>query len=169
MSDLPVELVVAVADNGVIGADGDMPWRLPSDLARFKAHTLGNPVIMGRRTHESIGRPLPGRLNVVVTRRSDYRPDGCVVAGSIDEALAIARRHAGEGARAISVIGGAEIYAQIMVHADRLVVTHVRARPDGDTRLPPIDGTVWRAGEPERVSAHPDDTEPIEVVVYERR
>ena len=131
-----IVLIVAVAENGVIGAGGAIPWRLKTDQQRLKAITLNKPVVMGRKTFESLRQPLPGRTNIVVTRDRDYRAAGAVVANSFEDARAVAlgdalRRSAGE----IAVIGGAEIYAQWMAAADRLDVTEVHARPEGDTRL----------------------------------
>ena len=141
---MEIVLVVAVAENGVIGASGAIPWRLKSDMARFKALTTGKPVVMGRKTFVSIGRPLPGRTNIVVTRDVGFRADGVVVTHSFTDAKAIAtgdalRRFATE----IAVIGGAEIYAQWMDSADRLEITEVHARPEGDTRFPAVDPAAW--------------------------
>ncbi len=129
-------LVVALADNGCIGRDGDLPWRLPDDLKRFKQLTLGNPVIMGRKTWESIGRPLPGRLNIVVTRQRGYVAEGCVVVDSLDDAHQDA---ASSGAKLASIIGGAELYALALPCCDTLHLTRVHADVDGDTFFPPID------------------------------
>ncbi|MCC6170967.1 MAG: dihydrofolate reductase [Gammaproteobacteria bacterium] len=141
--DLPqVTLVVAVADNGVIGRDGALPWRLPEDLRRFKAQTLGKPVLMGRRTFESIGRALPGRRNIVLTRRRGYRvPDeaGAVTVVHDWEAAL----HAADGAPELMVIGGAEIYAMALPWATRVLLTRVHAAVEGDTRLPPFDPRHW--------------------------
>ena len=144
-----VTLVVAVADNGVIGRDGGLPWRLPEDLRRFKAQTLGKPVLMGRRTFESIGRALPGRLNIVLTRRRDY----AVPAGA-GEVVVVqdwpgALRAAGD-APELMVIGGAEIYAMALPQATRILLTRVHAEVDGDTRLPPFDPAQWREASVER-------------------
>ena len=167
MSSLPIELVYAVARNGVIGRDNVMPWRLPSDLAHFKRVTLGNPVIMGRKTFESIGKPLPERTNIVMTRDGAFAPIGVTVAHSADDALTAARSSA--NARTISVIGGAEIYRQFMPHARRLIVTHVKAEPDGDTTMPPVDPDVWIELSREAGQPHPNDTARVEFAVYERR
>ena len=133
-------LIAAVADNGVIGANGAIPWRLRSDMQRFKAITLGRPVVMGRKTFLSLKRPLPGRTNIVVTRDADFRAAGAVVTTSLEAARAVARGDAlRRSADEIAVIGGAEIYAQWLDHADRLDLTEVHARPAGDTRFGPID------------------------------
>lgn len=167
---MEIVLVVAVAENGVIGAGGAIPWRLKSDLARFKALTIGKPVVMGRKTFVSIGRPLPGRTNIVVTRDQGFRADGVVVTRSFTDAKAIAtgdalRRLATE----IAVIGGAEIYAQWMDSADRLEITEVHARPDGDTRFPAIDLAAWEEVVRERNPAGPRDSADFSYVTYRRR
>lgn len=151
-----VTLVVAAALNGVIGRDGGLPWHLPADLAHFKRVTLGRPVLMGRRTHESIGRPLPGRLNLVLSRDPDYRPDGCRRVGSMDEAAALA---AAEGADELMVIGGAGVYAEALPRADRILLTRVHAAPRGDTFLPAIDPGEWR--ETDRQERPADDRNPF--------
>lgn len=162
-----VTLVVGVAENGVIGRDGGMPWRLSSDLRRFKATTMGKPVVMGRKTWESLPkRPLPGRHNVVVTRDPAYRAEGATVAGSLDEALAIAR---GEGADEACVIGGGEIYAAALPLADTLDVTHVLAEIDGDTLFPVIDPKLWQAVSNEDHPAGEKDSHATRHVVYRRR
>lgn len=165
-----IAIHVAVAENGVIGREGDMPWRLSTDLKRFKAQTMGKPVVMGRKTFESIGRPLPGRLNVVVTRNAAWRAEGVEVVGSLDDALTLARIRgrclpAGDE---ICIIGGGEIYGQAMGSADRLHVTHVLAAVDGDTRFPAIDPAVWRAVSEEQHPAGPRDSHPTRHVLYER-
>lgn len=161
-----IAIVVAVAENGVIGRDGGMPWRLSTDLKRFKAVTLGKPVIMGRKTFDSIGRPLPGRANIVVTRNRDWRADGVTVTATLDEALAMAAREDGDE---ICVIGGGELYAQAIGLADRLHVTHVLADIDGDTRFPPIDPSVWAVVEVAEVPPGEKDSHATRYAVYERR
>jgi dihydrofolate reductase len=167
---MEIVLVAAVAENGVIGASGAMPWRLKSDMSRFKALTSGKPVVMGRKTFISIGRPLPGRTNIVVTRDTGFRADGVMVTHSAEDAMAIAtgdalRRFATE----IAVIGGAEIYAQWMDRADRLEITEVHARPDGDTRFPAVDARVWEEVARERKPAGPDDSADFSYVTFRRR
>jgi dihydrofolate reductase len=165
-----IVLVVAVADNGVIGADGAIPWRLPSDMRRFKAITMGKPVVMGRKTFVSLRRPLPGRTNIVVTRDPGFSAAGTVVTTSLAEARVIAagdamRRFATE----IAVIGGAEIYKQWMDIADRLEVTEVHARPEGDTSFPAIDATKWQETARLRHAAGADDSADFSYVSYIRR
>ncbi|WP_291615660.1 dihydrofolate reductase [Bradyrhizobium sp.] len=165
-----IVLIVAVAENGVIGAGGAIPWRLKTDQQRLKAITLNKPVVMGRKTFESLRRPLPGRTNIVVTRDRDYRAAGAVVTNSFENARAVAlgdalRRSTGE----IAVIGGAEIYAQWMAAADRLDVTEVHARPEGDTRLAAIDPLAWEEVSRLRNPAGPDDSVDFSYVTYRRR
>jgi dihydrofolate reductase len=167
---MEIVLIAAVAENGVIGASGAMPWRLKSDMARFKALTSGRPVVMGRKTFVSIGRPLPGRTNIVVTRDLGFRAEGVVATYSFADAKAIAtgdalRRFATE----IAVIGGAEIYAQWMDGADRLEITEVHARPDGDTRFPAIDPTAWEEAARVRNPAGSHDSADFSYVTYRRR
>jgi len=136
-----VSLVVARADNGVIGAAGAIPWRIPEDMKRFKAITMGKPVVMGRKTWDSLPRkPLPGRTNIVITRDRVWRADGAVVAASVEEALALAER---EGPKEIAIVGGAEIYRLALPHANRIHLTEVHASPAGDIVLPPF-GAEWR-------------------------
>ena len=132
-------LVAAMARNRVIGRDGDMPWRLPADLAHFKRVTLGHPVIMGRKTFESIGRPLPGRLNIVISRGQPELPETVVLADGLESALA-----ACQGSDEVMVIGGGEIYRQALPLARRLVTTLIDADIEGDTVFPAFDGPAWR-------------------------
>jgi dihydrofolate reductase len=167
-----VAIYVAIAENGVIGSTGGLPWRLSTDLKRFKAATMGKPIIMGRKTWESFPtRPLPGRLNIVVTRDKAYRAEGGETAGSLSDAVALAkiRGRCMTGVDEICVIGGGEIYAQALALADRLHVTHVLAKVDGDTVFPPIDPAVWRLASSEDVPAGEKDTHATRYAVYERR
>jgi dihydrofolate reductase len=145
--DRPIEtiLVAAIAENGVIGRDNKLPWRLKSDLQYFKAVTMGKPVVMGRKTYLSIGKPLPGRTNIVVTRDPSFCAPGVIAALTLDRAMAIARGDVlRRGADAIAVIGGTEIFKQTMLAADRLVLTRVHMSPQGESTFPPIDPKVWR-------------------------
>jgi dihydrofolate reductase len=154
----------------VIGSQGAIPWRIKSDMKRFKALTSGKPVVMGRKTFVSIGRPLPGRTNIVVTRDLDYRAAGVVVTHSFADARAIAKGDAlRRFATEIAVIGGAEIYAQWMASADRLEITEVHARPEGDTLFPAIDAADWEEVARVRNPAGPDDSADFSYVTYRRR
>lgn len=161
-----IALIAAVGRNGVIGADGGMPWRLSSDLKRFKSITLGKPVVMGRKTFESIGKPLAGRTNIVISRRPDFAPDGVIVRRSLDDAIAAA---AATGAAEIMVIGGGEIYAAAIGRADRLYLTHVEAEPAGDAFFPPVDPDLWAVTSEERLPAGAVDSAATTFKVYERR
>ncbi|WP_213738867.1 dihydrofolate reductase [Bradyrhizobium sp. dw_411] len=167
---MEIVLIVAVADNGVIGSDGAIPWRLKTDLQRFKTLTLGKPIVMGRKTFVSLRRPLPGRTNIVVTRDVNFRAAGTVVTTSLADARAVAtgdalRRLATE----IAVIGGAEIYKQWMESADRLEITEVHTKPAGDTYFATIDTAVWEEVARVRNSAGPDDSADFSFVTYRRR
>jgi dihydrofolate reductase len=139
-----IVLVVAVAANGVIGANGAMPWHLPADLRHFKRLTTGKPVIMGRKTFESIGKPLPGRHNIVLTRDSSWSADGVTVARNLAEAIAAAGLDPRARAEAVMVIGGAEIYAQAIPIATRIELTRIHLAPEGDTRFPDLDPAQWQ-------------------------
>jgi dihydrofolate reductase len=169
-TDICVTLVVAAARNGVIGKDGALPWRLSSDLKRFKANTIGRPVIMGRKTYQSIGKPLPGRDNIVVTRDPGFAPDGVFAVPGVGAALELGRAKAKQaGAVEVCVIGGGEIYRQTFDLADRLVVTFVDAEIEGDTRFPMIDSEVWREISSENHPAGEKDSHATRHVVLERR
>jgi dihydrofolate reductase len=134
-----IALIVARARNGVIGRDGGLPWKIPGELAHFKRTTMGHPVVMGRRTWESIGRPLPGRRNIVVTRNADFAAAGAEVAASLDAALALCA-----GSNEVFVIGGAELYAQALPRASRAVVTEIDADYDGDAHFPALSPAEWQ-------------------------
>ncbi|MCX7304933.1 MAG: dihydrofolate reductase [Hyphomicrobiales bacterium] len=167
-----VAIYVAIAENGVIGREGGLPWRLSTDLKRFKACTMGKPVIMGRKTWESFPRrPLPGRLNIVVTHDRSYRAEGGETASSLEDAITLAniRARCMVGADEICVIGGGEIYAQALPVADRLYITHVLGSVDGDTVFPPVDPQIWRLVSAEDVPAGEKDTHATRYAVYERR
>ncbi len=165
-----IVLIAAVADNGVVGADGAIPWRLKTDLQRFKALTSGKPVVMGRKTFLSLRRPLPGRTNIVMTRDAGFRASGAVVTMSLDQALDVAK---GDALRRfvteIDVIGGAEIYAQWIGRAVRLEITEVHAKPAGDTHFAPIDKAGWGEGARVENPSGPDDSAAFSFVTYTRR
>jgi dihydrofolate reductase len=162
-------LVVAVADNGVIGQGGRLPWRLKSELAHFRRATMGKPIVMGRKTYLSIGRPLPGRTNIVVSRDPAFAAPGIVAAPGLEAALTTARGDAlRRGVTEIAVIGGAGIYADTVALADRLLITRVHLRPAGDTTFPPIDPEVWKETERTEHQAGPGDEASFTVVGYER-
>lgn len=138
---MKLALIAAVAENGVIGKDNQLLWHLPADLQHFKRLTTGHTVVMGRKTYESIGKPLPNRTNVVITRQADYKAEGCIVVHSLDEALAqsaIRNPHS-----AIFLIGGAELYAQALPQANTLYLTEVKAKPEGDAFFPTINLMDW--------------------------
>ena len=167
-----IAIYVAIAENGVIGSKGGLPWRLSTDLKRFKAGTMGKPIVMGRKTWESFPkRPLPGRLNIVVTRDKAYRAEGAETVSSLRDAIALAeiRGRCMAAVDEICVIGGGEIYRQALPLADRLHVTHVLASVDGDTVFPTIDPAVWRLASSEDVPPGEKDSHATRYAVYERR
>ena len=165
-----IVLIAAVAENGVIGRDGGMPWRLSSDLKRFKADTLGKPIIMGRRTFDSLGRALPGRTNIVVTRNPSFDAEGCLVFNSLTDAFNASFEEARAlGAGDICVIGGGQIYKDAFSQADRLLITHVNAALDGDTVFPEIKPDEWQVVEAMDFPAGEKDDYPTRYVVYERK
>jgi dihydrofolate reductase len=157
-----LSLIAAVAANGVIGSDNTLPWRLPEDLKRFKALTLGHPVIMGRKTFESIGRPLPGRRNIIVSRNALYSADGCEVATSLNAALDVCKAAGDE----IFVIGGAQIYAEALPMARRLYLTEIHRAYSGDARFPEFDRHHWQEISRERLRT-PEGLE-FDFAVYDR-
>ncbi|MEK9646794.1 MAG: dihydrofolate reductase [Alphaproteobacteria bacterium] len=164
-----VSIIAAVAENGVIGCDGDLPWRLSSDLRRFKEITLGKPVVMGRKTWDSIGRPLPGRANIVVSGNADFVAEGADVAADIDAAFDIAcRRAAQTGADEVFVIGGAALYEAALGLAGRLYLTEVQAAVSGDTHFPDVDRALWREIARETRPAGEKDDHPHAFVTLER-
>lgn len=165
-----ITLVVAVGENGVIGVGGRLPWRMKADLKRFRALTMGKPIIMGRKTLDEIGRVLDGRDVIVVTRKPGAAIEGAFVAASLDAALAIAReRAAARGVDEICIVGGGEIYRQAMPLADRLRVTHVAASPKGDAYFPPIAAAEWIEVGREPLAASEGDTVGAVHVTYQRR
>ena len=160
-TDTRLTLVAAVADNGVIGNAGDIPWRIPADFAHFKALTIGHVLVMGRATYESIGRALPGRTTIVLTRDPAWSADGVLVAASLDEALELAADLPGE----VFVAGGAAVYAAALDRAHAQVLTEVHLSPEGDTRYPDFDRTEWIE---KRREQHLDAEVPHEMVWFER-
>jgi dihydrofolate reductase len=167
-AEVGLVLVAAVAENGVIGRDGGLPWRLPSDLRRFRAITLGHPVVMGRKTYDAIGKPLPGRTNIVVTRDTAFAARGVISAPSLEAALTVARGDAyRRGVCRIMIIGGADLYSQTIGHARRLEITRVHARPAGDSTFPAIDPAQWRETERCEYPAGPDDDAAFTTLSYE--
>ena len=163
MSTPEIVLIVARAQNGVIGRDGKLPWHISADLKRFKALTMGSAMVMGRKTFESLPGLLPGRRHIVLTSNPSWKADGAEVARDIQEALRVA------GGDRVSVIGGAEIYAQCMDVADRLELTEVHARPAGDTCFPAIDAAQWEEVSRVPNPAGPDDSVAFSYVTYCRR
>ena len=162
--------IVAVAENGVIGRHNEIPWRLKADMQRFKALTLGKPVVMGRKTFLSMRRPLPGRTNIVMTRDAGFAAAGAVVTRSVGAALEIARGDAlRRSVSEIAVIGGADIYAQWFDRADRLEITEVHAQPEGDTHFASLDPALWEEAARERHAAAPGDSADYSYVTWRRR
>lgn len=169
MTNPKLTLVVAVAKNGVIGRDGALPWRLSSDMKRFKAATMGKPVLMGRKTWDSLPRkPLPGRQNLVLTRASDFKAEGAWVYTDLNAMIAAARAMASAaGVEEVCVIGGAELYNAVLSQAERVMLTEVNLAPDGDARLD-LDLSRWREVSREAVAAGPNDDADFVVRTLER-
>lgn len=161
---MSISLIVATSANNVIGVDGGLPWRLPEDLARFKAVTMGKPMIMGRATFESIGRALPGRRSIVLTRQADFAAEGCDVVPTIEAAI-----EAAGDAEEIMVIGGGEIYRQFLPMADRIYLTRLQAEIDGDTRFPELDLDEWTVVAVEEFPAGDEREFGFDVETLERR
>ncbi|OAN43000.1 dihydrofolate reductase [Paramagnetospirillum marisnigri] len=165
---LPVALIVAVAANGVIGKDNALPWHIPEDLKWFKRNTMGKPVIMGRKTWDSIGRPLPGRANIVVTRQEGWTAEGAHAAASLSAALALAAELAPE-APELMVIGGAALFAEVLPRCRRIYLTEVRRAYDGDVHFPHFDRTGWREVSRDRQEGDPVRNLPdCDFIVLER-
>jgi dihydrofolate reductase len=167
---MQIVLIAAVADNGVIGRGGTMPWRLKSDMQHFRALTMGKPVVMGRKTYDSLHiKPLPGRTNIVVTRDKSFTAPGVLVAPSLSAALEAARGDALRRGADIMVIGGANIYAQALPMADRLEITQIHMAPQGDSLFPPIDPALWGEASREGHPAGSDDDAAYDFVSYLKR
>lgn len=158
-----VSLIVAADENNLIGASNRLPWHLPADLKHFKQVTMGKPMVMGRKTLESIGRPLPGRRSIVLTKRAGFTAPGCEVAGSLEQALLMA-----DSAEEVMVIGGAEIFQQALPQASRIYLTRVHSRFEGDTYFPELEQGGWR--EVSREAHAPDDKNlwPYSFILLER-
>jgi len=171
MSDAPVALIVAVADNGVIGARGGLPWHISSDLKTFRRLTMNKPLIMGRRTFQSLKKPLDGRDNIVIAGNENFRPPGALVVAGFEAALALARRCAkarGNGADEIMVIGGTQIFEVALPLADRIYKTEVHGRPEGDAFFPALEPADWQEVERIPLPKGPRDDFAATFVVLER-
>jgi dihydrofolate reductase len=169
MVKLDIIIVAAVAENGVIGRGNALPWRLKSDMAHFRALTMGKPVVLGRKTFASIGKPLAGRTTIVISRDENFSAPGIVVAPNVAAALATARGDAlRRNAAAIIVAGGADIYVQALPLATRLIITEVRKRVDGDARFPAIDAKLWRETARSAQKPGPQDEADFAFVTYQR-
>jgi dihydrofolate reductase len=169
MVKLDIIIVAAVAENGVIGRGNALPWRLKSDMAHFRALTMGKPVVLGRKTFASIGKPLAGRTTIVVSRDKNFSAPGIVVAPNVAAALATARGDAlRRNAAAIIVAGGADIYVQALPFATRLIITEVRKRVAGDARFPAIDAKLWRETARSAQKPGPQDEADFAFVTYQR-
>ena len=163
---MKLSMIAALSTNNVIGRNNDVPWKLSTDLKRFKALTMGHHLIMGRRTYESVGKPLPGRINVVITRQEHYAPAGVTVVHSLEEAIRVAAQ--GNDAEAF-IAGGAEIYEQAMHRADRMHLTRVHAEIDGDTFFPDFDDvSEWHLTDSEHFDADEKNEHPFSFLTYDR-
>ncbi len=164
-----LSLIVAMAENGVIGKDNGLPWKISSDLKYFRETTMGKPVIMGRKTFQSIGRPLPGRVNIVITRDVTFAPDGVITALSLDMALDVGKNLAlAKGVEEVMVIGGAQIYELTLSDADRLYLTRVHGNMEGDTFFPPLNGDDWLEASRQRHAASEKDSHDYSLIVLDR-
>ncbi len=162
MSELEISIVVAMDRQRTIGVDGGLPWHLPEDLKYFKRITMGKPIIMGRKTHDSIGRPLPGRENIVVTANPAYRAEGCTAVHSVEQAL----EHCA-GQDEVMIVGGSSLYAEALAKATRLYLTEVDALIEGDVHFPEYDGSLWKEISREKYPADEKNPYPYAFVVYQ--
>ena len=163
-------MIVAVAENGVIGRNNALPWYLPNDLKYFKQTTMGKPVIMGEKTYESIGKPLPGRTNIVITRQADYQPEGVKVVNSVEAARELAESVCLiDGQEEAMIMGGAEIYTLALPHTDRLYLTEVHADVEGDAFFPEYDKSLWQEVAREDFAAEGPNPYNYSFVVYEAK
>ncbi|HDO1319687.1 TPA: type 3 dihydrofolate reductase [Aeromonas veronii] len=163
---MKISMIAAMAHDRVIGKDNQMPWHLPADLAHFKRVTLGKPVLMGRKTFESIGRPLPGRRNLVISRNPGYRAEGIEVVGSVEAALALL---AGSSVEELMVIGGGHLYAEMLPSADCLYLTRIDLAVEGDTRFPAFDDGQWQRVDCESHPADEKNPHPYSFETWQRR
>jgi len=173
MSEVPLvclSLIVAAAQNGTIGKDGSMPWHLRTDLKRFRQITMGKPVIMGRKTYLSIGRALPGRSNIVMTRHMSFSAQHIICAHSFDEALILAHKQARQdGENEIFVIGGADIFTLALPQVEKIYFTKILAPIEGDVFFPPLDSNLWHILSSEEIPMGEEDTYPTRFIIYQRR
>jgi len=168
-NDIKISIIAAVAKNRVIGNGGEIPWYLPSDFAYFKTVTIGKPIIMGRKTFDSIGKPLPKRSNIIVSKQKNYQPDNVIVINSLEAAIEIAKTIArADNVDEIMIIGGANIYQQSMDKADYLYISHVEILPDGDSFFPAISEKKWKLVENPKVEISDRDTARYKVSVYKK-
>ena len=161
-----ISIIVAMDEGRVIGAEGGMPWHLPADLKFFKSVTMGKPIVMGRSTWESIGRALPGRTNIIITRNTRFQAEGCRLAHSVDEALAIAKE---ESAEEVMIIGGGGIYEQTLDRVDRLYLTRIAAHLVGDTHFPVINPEEWQEASRQEHKADGDNPFELTFIVLDRK
>ncbi len=166
MSEPRLVLVVAVAENGVIGKNGQLPWKIPGDLKRFQKLTMGKPVIMGRLTYESMGGPLKGRTNIVLTTNPNYKAEGAAVVTSLKDAISLAAKDTTDE---IAIIGGNVVFAETLPRASRLEITEVHGTPEGDAYFPPFDKREWKEVLRDGPHQGPNDSLPYTFVTYERR
>lgn len=164
-----ISIIVAAAENGVIGNGGVMPWRMPSDLKRFRALTIGKPVVMGRKTFQSLPKALDGRDNIVISRDPSFAADGAETVASLDQALILAKDHATRrGGDEVVVIGGGEIYAAALPLADRVYLTRIKATPAGDTTFPDLEPALWHLVSQEPIPQGPKDDYAAILMIYDR-
>ena len=170
MNSLPLVIVVAVAENGVIGRNGQLPWRISSDLKHFKAVTMGKPIVMGRKTYESIGKPLPGRANIVLTRDRNWQAEGVLTGHSLEDVLRLANEEAQKsGAREIAIIGGNALFAETLPIVSKIELSEVHAKPEGDVFFPQYDRTAFRETRREGPIKGEKDDVAYSIVTLERK
>lgn len=169
MTSPKISLIAAIAQNGIIGRENELPWRIKSELQYFKRTTKGKPIVMGRKSFESLGKPLLDRTNIIISRNADYHVDGCVTVTSLDDGLGKAREVAArDGVDEIFIGGGAEIYRQTLPLADRLYLTEIHLQPEGDTTFPAFDRAAWREVKREFHAAKDGETADYTITVLER-